>query len=671
MTHLQKIHLIFKTHLDVGFTDYARNVITQYFQRDIPAAVALSESLRQSGGSERFIWTTGSWLIYEYLEQAPQAERARLEAAIEAGDIVWHGLPFTTHTELLDVDLFRFGLSLSQSLDKRFGRRTIAAKMTDVPGHTRGIIPLLAEAGIKFLHIGVNPGSTPPDVPHVFVWKNTDGSDVIVMYHKGTYGDLMTVDGMDEAIAFAHTGDNLGPQSPEQIKAIYAKMQAQFPRTQITASTMDAFAARLLSVKDTLPVITEEIGDTWIHGVGSDPLKVSQYRELLRLRKRWVSTGKLLPESEPYRRFHRSLLLVPEHTWGMDLKTHLLDYETYNREAFSAARSKDNFKQFEASWSEQRQYIDSALAELPAVLAEEAKLRLETLQPDVPDLDDAEIVDPGRKFDTTHFQVGFDPATGAIIHLIAPSLDITLAGHDHPLGLFRYQTFSSSDYERFYHQYNINRAKNWIWVLPDFTKPGLEDSIAASREYEPVMQHLYHEQSDAGHTFTVELRMPDEAHTLFGCPRQVYLEIYFPDRAPMLQYRLIWFEKPANRMPEALWLSFKPKVSSPAMWKMDKLGQMISPLEVIPDGNRKLHAVNTGLYYEDDHTDLVINSLDAPLVAPGDRSLLNFNNRQPKLSSGFHFCLYNNIWGTNFPMWYDENGLFRFNLQLNKIQNKS
>jgi hypothetical protein len=387
------------------------------------------------------------------------------------------------------------------------------------------------------------------------------------MYHKGTYGDLMTVDGMDEAIAFAHTGDNLGPQSPEQIKAIYAKMQAQFPRTQITASTMDAFAARLLSVKDTLPVITEEIGDTWIHGVGSDPIKVSQYRELLRLRKRWVSTGKLLPESEPYRRFHRSLLLVPEHTWGMDLKTHLLDYETYNREVFSTARSKDNFKQFEASWSEQRQYIDSALAELPPVLAEEAKLRLETLQPDVPDLDDAEIVDPSRQFDTAHFQVGFDPATGAIIHLIAPSLDITLAGHDHPLGLFRYQTFSSSDYERFYHQYNINRAKNWIWVLPDFTKPGLEDSIAASREYEPVMQHLYHEQSDAGHTFTVELRMPDEAHTLYGCPRQVYLEIYFPDRAPMLQYRLIWFDKPANRMPEALWLSFNPKVSSPALWE--------------------------------------------------------------------------------------------------------
>ena len=33
-----------------------------------------------------------------------------------------------------------------------------------------------------------------------------------------------------------------------------------------------------------LPVITQEIGDTWIHGVGTDPKKVAQYRELLRWR---------------------------------------------------------------------------------------------------------------------------------------------------------------------------------------------------------------------------------------------------------------------------------------------------------------------------------------------------------------------------------------------------
>jgi hypothetical protein len=206
MTHVRKIHLIFKTHLDVGFTDLARNVVANYFTHYIPGAIRLAQELRRAGGLERFVWTTGSWLIYEYLEQGSVEERALMENAIAAGDIAWHGLPFTTHSELMDADLFRFGLSLAQELDGRFGKHTIAAKMTDVPGHTRGIVPLMAEAGLQFLHIGVNGASTPPEVPPQFVWRDPSGAEVMVMYHKD-YGDTTVVPGLDEAIAFAHTGD--------------------------------------------------------------------------------------------------------------------------------------------------------------------------------------------------------------------------------------------------------------------------------------------------------------------------------------------------------------------------------------------------------------------------------------------------------------------------------
>ena len=168
----RQIHLIFKTHLDVGFTDLARVVVQNYFKKYIPAALRLARELRESASPQKFIWTTGSWLIYEYLEQATNTERKAMEEGILAGDIAWHALPLTTHTELMDADLFRFGLSLSQSLDARFGHRTTAAKMTDVPGHTRAIIPLLAEVGITFLHIGVNPGSTVPSVPGLFRWQD-------------------------------------------------------------------------------------------------------------------------------------------------------------------------------------------------------------------------------------------------------------------------------------------------------------------------------------------------------------------------------------------------------------------------------------------------------------------------------------------------------------------
>jgi len=32
------------------------------------------------------------------------------------------------------------------------------------------------------------------------------------------------------------------------------------------------------------------------------------------------------------------------------------------------------------------------------------------------------------------------------------------------------------------------------------------------------------------------------------------------------------------------------------------------------------------------------------------------------LTKGMHFDLYNNLWGTNFPMWFEDDCRFRFRL---------
>lgn len=81
------IHLVFKTHLDIGFADYAANVIQKYFRQFIPQAVGLAQRTRHDAA--RFRWTAGAWLVYEYLNQALPEERHMMEAAIEAGDILW------------------------------------------------------------------------------------------------------------------------------------------------------------------------------------------------------------------------------------------------------------------------------------------------------------------------------------------------------------------------------------------------------------------------------------------------------------------------------------------------------------------------------------------------------------------------------------------------------
>ena len=65
-----KVYVLFKTHLDVGFTDLSSVVTQRYMNEFIPKALEVSEKLRADHSGERYVWTTGSWLIWKYLHQA-------------------------------------------------------------------------------------------------------------------------------------------------------------------------------------------------------------------------------------------------------------------------------------------------------------------------------------------------------------------------------------------------------------------------------------------------------------------------------------------------------------------------------------------------------------------------------------------------------------------------
>ncbi|WP_091355244.1 hypothetical protein [Microbacterium sp. LKL04] len=93
---------------------------------------------------------------------------------------------------------------------------------------------------------------------------------------------------------------------------------------------------------------------------------------------------------------------------------------------------------------------------------------------------------------------------------------------------------------------------------------------------------------------------------------------------------------------------------------MDKLDAWISPLTVVRDGNRTLHAVGIGVRYRGADADILLETVDAPLLAPGEGRLLTFDNRLPDLSLGWELNLHNNVWGTNFPMWFGDDARFRF-----------
>jgi hypothetical protein len=206
---VKRVLVMFKCHFDAGFIDTQTAVVHRYFSQHFPQAMVIAEQSRQAG-NHRYVWTTGSWLLYEYLEQASAQERRRMEQAISQGDIAWHAIPFSWQTEMMDADMISAGIALSHSLDARFGHTTTGAKMTDVPGHTRGIISPLATQGVKFLDIGVNDASTPAELPPLFVWKDSRGASLVVMYHH-SYGSIVHVPGSDLAVTIMVRDDNSGP----------------------------------------------------------------------------------------------------------------------------------------------------------------------------------------------------------------------------------------------------------------------------------------------------------------------------------------------------------------------------------------------------------------------------------------------------------------------------
>lgn len=114
----KEVLILFKTHLDVGFTDYSESIIEKYLNTYIPNAIRVGYELKET--DTPFIWTVGSWLINEALKRDADGS---VERAVRDGILSWHALPFTTHTELMNTELFEYALDISESLDKRFGKK--------------------------------------------------------------------------------------------------------------------------------------------------------------------------------------------------------------------------------------------------------------------------------------------------------------------------------------------------------------------------------------------------------------------------------------------------------------------------------------------------------------------------------------------------------------------
>jgi hypothetical protein len=276
---------------------------------------------------------------------------------------------------------------------------------------------------------------------------------------------------------------------------------------------------------------------------------------------------------------------------------------------------------------------------------------------------EANGIHSGSEIENDHFYLQLDPKTGAIHRLLSKHSRREWASAAHPLALISYQTLSMKDYAEFLTRYVISKED---WAPEDFGKPQVDRAGAISRTWFPSVDEISSSKEADGQRVIVASSIKDEASAKSGLasfPQRFYTEIFLSNAEPAMSITVSWFGKCATRLPESLWLSFNPLTSGHAKWMLEKCSEPISPLDVVRAGARQMHSLSSGLSCQSGKGTLFLDTIDAPVVAIGERSPLNFSEADPDLSKGVHCNLLNNAWGTNYVQWFGEDCRLRFGIR--------
>ena len=228
--------------------------------------------------------------------------------------------------------------------------------------------------------------------------------------------------------------------------------------------------------------------------------------------------------------------------------------------------------------------------------------------------------------------------------------------NNNPL-LLEYRLYTSKDYDFWFSHYSRNMDKNGIWAYPDFGRPLLkyaDGKYPAGRFYYKMTGARIAEEENQIR-ISADLRCDKALCEQAGAPREVQV-IYTLDKDG-LKFDVLWCGKDANRLTEAIFLHLYPAAES---LSLIKLGREIDYKSTVSMGGRNLHAVEKCIF-ANKCGNFEICNYHSPIISVGRGKILEYDNKIESFENdGVAFVLQNNVWGTNFPLWYEDNARFAF-----------
>ena len=709
------VYVVFKTHCDLGFTDLAENVFKRYREGMMDSSLNIIEANRQLPKDQQFVWTLPGWPLKNQIlgpKQTPE-RRAKVERALKEGSIAAHALPATLHTESFDCEDLVRGLGYSSALARQYGHPLpLGAKMTDVPSHSWILPTLLTHAGVKFLHLGCNPGCQYPRVPKLFWWEGADGSRILTGYTL-EYGSSLTPPSdwpSKNYLAMLMEGDNHGPPSISKLEEIRVKYATTMPGVKVHFGTLDDFTNAVLAENPALPVVRGDMPDTWIHGLMSMPQTTKVARNIRPLEpalevldtqlREWgmkpPELGSMLSVA------YENSLLYGEHTWGMnaqfgprclygsDWKKWIADMEAEPiPENGDYAHSPSKKRAWMQSYEDHRNYIRKT----EDIVRRELKSRLDLLAGyatsksgdiivynplpwtrsglveadgsllearDVPPsgymvlpkptavLQPAQPSD-GPLLETAFFKATFDLERGGISSLVEKSTGRELADRSSPYAIGQFLHERFSSKEVFDGFLKTYGRRQSGWVRADLAKPGMPDA-----EQIPYLASTPSNwRKSVAHHPTADI-VTLTAGDAKGLGKLIVTTFTLPLGEASVEVEWKVTDKTPEKHPEGGWLCFPFAVEKPT-FTVGRPGGPINPAaDIVPGANRYLMAVTSGVAMTGANgSGVALCPIDSPLISmdrPGLwRWSLDFVPEKPTIFVN----LYNNMWNTNFPLWQD------------------
>ena len=186
------VYLYNHAHVDIGYTNTHRNVEALH-KNNVLEGMKLGNETKDHVDGARFVWNPEvSWPVERLWHDQPEV-RDELVSALKDGRIALDASYLNLNTSIcLDEELFHV-FKFSREMQRLSGQPMDVFQQFDIPGITWGLIPVMAQEGVKYIISWPNSdraGNAHLDLDgKPFWWVGPDGESKVLFLQPGQYAN--------------------------------------------------------------------------------------------------------------------------------------------------------------------------------------------------------------------------------------------------------------------------------------------------------------------------------------------------------------------------------------------------------------------------------------------------------------------------------------------------